>query len=310
MKLGTDAYQLEDDLTLFLENIRTHHWQVYHIQANQTITFHASLSHRHDILRTYPHAQILYTGGILGIGLRSMLRIERMLALLLCICLWWLLSHTIFEIDIKGDSLAHQEMLTDALEQRGLTVPFLLMDNEALKNDLWTNMKKQLNWLEITTIGSKLDVHFLGKKVVEPHVLGYDVLIAQKDGVIAAFDVTHGNKQVSLNQFVKAGEVLISPILINSMNQEQLTPVNGKVYAYTFLSLELEIKPFSSIEAFQYYEILLALRQQVSKHLTKDEYIVKEIPLQFQKKNDKIRMKNYYVLYEQIAVVGELNETE
>ena len=42
--------------------------------------------------------------------------------------------------------------------------------------------------------------------------------------------------------------------------------------------------------------------------LDKDEYIVKEIPLQFEEDSDTIRMSNYYVLYEMIAVVGESDE--
>ena len=310
MKIGTDAYALNENLYDFLENAHRHDWQIYDIQAADQLYFHASITSRHDILRTYPQALILYTGGVIGMGLRSLMRIERVTALICCCICWMFVSHIIFETDIRGDSAFHELLLLETLEELQMESPFFLQNSEQLKDELWMKLQKELNWLEVSKNGSKLDIRYLGKKHAEPWIIGTQGLVAQKDGVIASFDVTHGNKVAALNQHVSQGDLLVSPILVDSMNQEKETYVHGKVYAYTFVNMEIEIEPFSDLAPLQYYECLFAIRMQVSEMLEKDEYIVKEIPLQFMEKEDKIMMKNYYVLYEQIAVTGELNETE
>lgn len=308
MKIGTDAFALEAELHDFLNQVEASHWRIYNLQVKDKIYFHASLIHRHDIMRTYPLIKLLYTGGIIGMSLRGFFKIERMIAFITCLCSWFVLSHTIFEINILGDSPFHQEQITQELKNEAL--PFLLLDFEGFQEKLVNRLMPQFHWLEMNLKGSSIEIQYLGKKAIDTQELGFAGLVAKKEGVIALFDVKHGNKEVTLNQFVQKGDLLISSVIIDSMNQPKTTYVEGKVYAYTFLDLEVLVEPFSKNKAIQFFECLFEIRSQVSSLLHEDEKIVLEIPLQFEVKEDKIRMKNYYVLYEQIAVIGELDETK
>ena len=151
-----------------------------------------------------------------------------------------------------------------------------------------------------------MEIHYLPRKKMElVQFHPYD-LVAAKEGVIAAFDVSRGNKVVSVNQKVQKGDVLVSHIILDSSEQEKTSEVLGKVYAYTFQRVDVEISKKSYPQAINYY--LCLMKSRMSIHLDKDEHIVKEISLQFEEDSDTIKMSNYYVLYEMIAVVGESDE--
>lgn len=302
MMKGYDVYLCTCSIEELLDYIQTRHIEIYEINTHQKILFSSILKYR-KILYEHPQIHYLYTKGIIGMFFRFFLSKEKILSFLLSFCLLFIFNHTIFQVEYYGESQKHLMMIQNQL--KNYQIPFLMFHSK----NMLTEMKKlneHFNWYSIIQKGSKLEIHYLPRKTFtlsQNHP--YD-LIATSDGVIASFDVSKGNKVVKVNQKVKVGDVLVSHILIDSKNEEKTMDVLGKVYAFTFKKVDIEIKKDKLPLGVQYYKCLLLSRMTIQ--LDQDEKIVKEIPLQFYEEFDKIKMSNYYVLYEMIAGVGESYE--
>ena len=128
-----------------------------------------------------------------------------------------------------------------------------------------------------------------------------ETLIAQRDGIIAGFDVQHGEKRVALNQSVKKGDVLVSSLMADSRGNAEHLHVKGRVFAYTWEKVELEAERSAMPQPLQFFSMLLQARAQVSSSFLKDDRIVSENILQFGEKAGKIKLVIHYTLYRDIS---------
>ena len=304
-KWGLDQWSLDFNLNVFLQSAKANNWTIYEVRQNDTITFYASIMNRASIVKTYPQIVHLKTTGIVGMLLRSVRSWDRLLAAAAAISLWWLLSSSIFNIEILGEGTFNRTKIYDALTSLNAVPPFLLEDKQALKIALYEQLNREFTWVEIEQQGSRLKVRFLPKKSVEQEMLGRDELIAQKDGVIASFDLQHGEKQVQVNDVVKKGDVLVSNILVDSMNNPEEIYVKGRVFAYTWEDFTVSMNDNGMVEGIQFYQLLFKARRIVSEKLGEDERIVSENILQFYKNDDTINMDLHYTLLEDISSPGE-----
>ena len=298
---GLDYWRLDFNFQVFLNTAKTKDWQIYEVQQDEFITFYSSLIHRADIIKTYPSIIHVKTTGILGMLCRTLKRSDRLLAIILSVILWFILSSTIFNIQILGDGAINRELIQNQLTSLNYTTPFLLNDKQLIKKDLVDHLKDEFSWIEVEQTGSLLKVRFLPKEKIELEVLNRNELYARKDGVIAKFELYHGEKVVKLNQVVKAGDLLVRNTLMDSRNQEEALYVKGKVYAYTWKDFEIQIEDNQMPDAIQFFQLLFQARNYASEGLREDEKIISENILQFTKINDKIMMKCHYTLLENIS---------
>lgn len=305
IKKGYDFYECSIDFYAFLSLARQHDWKIIDIHKNEQFTFYASITNRNEIERTIPGIKRYHRNGISGMITRF-LRVERVVLILSMLLTFYVLNQIIFEVEVLGESNTHDQLIHNKLEEYRLKTPFWLSDKKKLKQSLLLDLRNELNWLELSINGSKLSIRYLPKEHYQKEVLHDNNLYAMKDGVIAYFDVDFGVKHVSINDVVSKGDLLISNTLIDSYNQPQHTYVLGEVYAYTFIELSASVDK-SMPRPYAYFECLTLIREQVADMIEDKEKIIKEIPLQFIQKEDKIIMKNYYVLLEQIAGLGEIN---
>lgn len=304
IKLGLDYYELNDSNYNLINNALKNHWQIYDIHNQRHLFFYASIHDRNSIIAVYPAIKLHKTVGLFGMLFRFLKQKERIVALILCFMLWTTLSSSIFQIEIYvNDQTIHAE-IQNTLHLLDYKIPFLMTDKNQITLQLFDELKNQVSWLEIRQKGSKLMIHALARKqaVLEPSS-AYN-LYAKKDGIVVAFDLKSGNKNVVLNQLVHKGDLLISNQMITSNQEIKEIFVDGKVYAYTVERRQL-ILDDEGHDALTYFNGVLKMREDVSKHFTQEEYILKEIPLQFTKKEDKIILENVYICYEQIAMLGE-----
>lgn len=305
-KFGLDHWSLDFNLNVFLHAVKTHNWTVYEIrQHKDTITFYASVLDRNALIKAYPHIIHLKTTGVLGMLFRTMKHPDRLLAAVCAIVLWTLLSSTVFNIEILGEGTLNRTLIADTLVQLNALPPFHLKDKNELKLELNETLKREFTWIEIEQSGSKLKVRFLPKKTVEKEELTRNELYAQKDGVIASFDLQHGEKCVKVNEIVKKGDLLVTNILMDSMNQPEEVFVKGKVYAYTWHDFSVEMENNLLPEGIQFYQLLFQARRAVSEELDENEKIISENILQFIANDDKIKMDLHYTLLEDISSPGE-----
>lgn len=302
---GLDFYYLNADLNDFIETATSHMWQVYEIKRQQEISFYASLKNRHDIIRTYPDIRLCYTSGVFGMLIRSIWRIERITGLLLFCIIWYLLSNTIFEIEILGEGEQNRQILSDTLKNNQFTVPLYLPDKMIVEKSLQDDLQYKFSWIELNREGSYLKIRFLPEKQMIKDEITDKQLYASKDGIIAYFEIEHGEKAVQIHDVVKKGDLLVKNQLNDSFNQPHPLLVKGKVYAYTWHDFEVIMKQNQLPKAVVFYQLLFKARNQISKEISDGEKIVSENILHFTSNKDTINMKLHYTLLEDISGTGE-----
>lgn len=300
--IGMDKWELSYPYDDFLRIVKKKNWSVYEIQFHQDlISFYAPILCHRDIERTFECVRYIKTNGMLGFLFRQLHQPRRVLCLLLCIFFWYTLSHTIFTISIQGDQAETKQLIEDTLHEMGYTTPFYAKDMLVMKEEVKKKLENSIAWLEVSQEGSQYHIQFTTKEFVSLEELGHEELIAQKDGVIASFDLQHGSKQVAINDFVHKGDVLVSNVLIDSFQKNKEVYVKGKVYAYTWKDVHVEMPEDDLPEAIHFYQLLFEARREASKDLSKDERIEKENILQFQNNTGTISMDIHYTLYEDIT---------
>lgn len=301
--LGLDYWCYHGDMDHFLNRCIHRGIAVYEVkQKNGNISFYTSFFQRHEVEKTFEQARFVKTTGCLGLLFRILRSPRHLLSIGVSIALWYWLSHMVFAIDLIGEKQASKQVIQDALTDMNVQVPFYSMDILPLKTELKKRCENDIAWLEIVKEGSRYVIYYTPKEFADVKELGRDELIAQKDGVIAEFDLQHGNKNVQLNDYVHAGDVLVSNVLIDSMNQPEDIYVKGKVYAYTWQDITVTMEDNDLPEAFQFYQLLLEARREVAKELTKEkERIYKENILHFSADAGTISMTIHYTLFEDIT---------
>ena len=115
------------------------------------------------------------------------------------------------------------------------------------------------------------------------------------------FDTKRISFSSNINDVVKKGDVLVSSSMLDSLNREKHLLVKGRVFAYTWETVEVSCKSDGLPQPFQFFRLLLAARAQVSEDFLKDDRIERENILQFEENAGTIRMKIHYTVYRDIS---------
>lgn len=301
-KLGLDLWKVQMSCEDFLHICKQSHLELYDITIHQgNIQFYAAIWQRHVLYRLLPKAVLITTTGMAGYLLRSFTKPSRIISVILAALLWYGLSTTIFEVEIKGEQDESKALIQKTLQQMGYTPPFHHQDEHALKEKLKKQLENDIAWLEIEKRGSRYILTYTPKEFATLEKLHHQELVARKDGVIAQFDIQHGNKVHKVNEFVHKGDVLVSNVITDSKSKNQEVYVKGRVFAYTWQDITVSMDATKLPTSFQYFELLMAARAQVSKDFHKDDKIHKENILQFSKDMGKIKMVIHYTLLQDIT---------
>lgn len=301
-RIGMDLWSCNLSWTMLLRLVKHKGWQIYEPKQHGTsICFYAPITQRNDIQRSLEQAERQKTTGMIGFFFRQMKRPRRVLCIMISILIWYVLSHTIFTITLQGDEEKTKQLISETLKDMGYTTPFYKQDLQEIKTKLKKQLENDIAWMEISKEGSIYHIQFTSKDFAIIEQLSRNELIAQKDGVIEHFELQHGNKLVKLNQYVHKGDVLVTNVIQDSSAVDQDLYVKGKVYAYTWKDVHVEMKKSNLPIPFVFYQLLFEARREASKHLRKDDQIYKENILQFQDNMGKISMDIHYTLIEDIT---------
>lgn len=177
---------------------------------------------------------------------------------------------------------------------------YQLKDIQEMKSSLLENFKEDVSWLEVYEKGSIIKVRYAAKEKIKKEKMNDKALIAKKDGMIVYFDCKQGNKVKKVHDVVHRGEVLVDNHMLDSQGKEVTVNVNGKVYAHTWKKVQVEVKNHLP-EAVNYFNMLLTARDQISIDKEWGEQIVSENILQFDPKQDTMKLEILYTLLEDIT---------
>ena len=301
-ELVARCWELDIPLEVFLERARVNALELQHIRVvNQRVRFMTPLFQRAKVRRAFKGAVLITTSGASGFLLRNFSRSSRLLSLACALAVWGVLSSFVFDVDIRGDSQEAEDGVRQALIGLYGEGPLFGLDADEAEGSLEERLSHQVKWMEVEREGSRMIIRFTSAKHAQSETLRDDDLIAQRDGIIAGFDVQHGEKRVALNQSVKKGDVLVSSLMADSRGNAEHLHVKGRVFAYTWEEVELEAERSAMPQPLQFFSMLLQARAQVSSSFLKDDRIVSENILQFGEKAGKIKLVIHYTLYRDIS---------
>lgn len=300
--IGLDQWKLYGSLLHVLQIASRFHIAMYDAQEYKGyVIVYVPVYERHIIFAHFENCEHLCTTGMLGYLFRSLKKPARVAGIICAVILWYGLSHMVYAIDIKGEDDESRALIQKTLKDMQIVVPFYEKDTAQLKTDLKKKLENKIAWLEIEKKGSRYQISYTPKEFAIIEQLKHEELIARCDGVIQRFDVLHGNKLHKVNEFVHKGDVLVSNVIDTSSNSKEELFVKGRVFAYTWKDVHVQMKDDKMPKAFQYYMLLFQARDKISEQMKKDDSLYKENILQFSKEAGKINLVVHYTLIQDIT---------
>lgn len=302
-----DRWQIKMPLLSFYRTVQTKNLEVSDVSFDEGwVTFSTSPFMKREVSKAFPKAELLKRNGVFGYLFMQLSDIRKIALLIFACCIWYLLSQCVFDVEYFGDKETLKKEIESVLLENVHQIPFFMHDFSAkeIEGLIKEQFQDELSWLEVAQVGSKYQIFFVAKEVVETPELTSDPLIAAKDGMVVYFDVENGQKMVSVNQIVYKGDVLVNNNLIDSSGIEKPLYVKGKVYGYTWYTMESELSESECQnihDALVYLRLLFDCRGRIAKEISDGEKIVSEKVLQFTHEEGKIKIKIHYTLYEDLT---------
>ena len=227
-----------------------------------------------------------------------------LISLFLSIFLFINLASRVYKIELNGDYPYIESYVKEELKNEGINIYGYNIKEEninVIENKLKEKFNDELESLEIYKRGAKIVVNYKKRRKINDLIYNKGSLYATKDGVIKSFDISKGNKQVKINDFVKKGDLLVSDMITNNNEENINIGTRGSVFALTYYFVEVSLSNPLNEEIGNYVSLLDMARKEVYRNINSDaEYIEKEsIIIQDLKSG---YMKVYYVLYEDITI--------
>lgn len=256
------------------------------------------------LLKVFPNLKVIHTHGLFFIIKNRLIQKITIISLIIGTIFFVFLSHLIYKVEIYGNNSRITNNISLILKENKIDkYQFIPNDSkmEEIKN-LIMQENIEIENIDFQTTGTIVKVVYYLKEKENKHYVEYGKYYAKKDGVIAYIDIEAGNFLFSTNDYVKKGELLIDDYLHVDDKSIYLGGY-GKVYAYTWVIVELSLTTSSYLEADIYTKLCMDARYNVSKNFSDDEKIEKENILSFKYDKDKSYIKIHYTLLENIAIL-------
>lgn len=305
--IGYDYYQIEIENILDLfhyanqKKLSLNHLEK---QKDGSYTFYSPIIQRYSFKRIGYHP--IKSVGILYYLLLLISNSKNIFGLCIFTMTILFCTNYLFEIRIHGNNAMINESVQSQLDAMQISDGTKVQTNQqlvSLYDLLKEQLKQEIDYLNIYQTGSILNIEYTIAKSATKQEDSFENIIASKDGVIQRIEVEAGNVLVSLNQYVKKGEVLVSNTILSTQDEIKIIPVSGDVYAYTYQTVFVS-KQASKDEGEDFATLLLEARNSL---VTIDK-IDKEIIIEYDIIDDKRTLEIQYVCIENIGIRGELDE--
>ncbi len=156
-------------------------------------------------------------------------------ALIIGMIIFYLITHIIISVQVVHSNEEIRNLLINALSERGIkknTWKKNYEQLETIKNSILKQYPNKLEWLEINVEGMNYVVRVEERKIISQEKKNERChIIAKKDGMIKKIVYSIGQSLVSVNDYVKKGDILISGIIKKDDETKNVMCATGKVYA-------------------------------------------------------------------------------
>lgn len=275
--------------------------------ADFTYEFKVAPRFKKQIVEIFSEAVLIERHGPSALSYNLLRKKTTLISLVFALVFFIFASTRIYTVNYSGGSAEIEAGLAARLEEFNIRRFSPLPSLEKIATVQKTMEKEfaaDVEFLEVKKIGLTIDVKY--EKRREPIVLPElsHTLVAAKDGVVQSLLVEHGQKSVAVNDYVKKGQVLVSATITLGDNKTAEIFAKGKVMAFTWNVVEVELENYGRDEA----EMMAALLQEADRSSLKtavEGSIDTRNMLEFDYGPSRSRARIHYQLIENIAVATE-----
>ncbi len=164
---------------------------------------------------------------------------------LLGICLNIFLSNIIFEVEVVHSNSYIKELIYNELDRYGISkFSFVksFKEKEIIINKILNNNKDDIEWLEIERIGTKYKVNVERRKLnIEEEICKSRDVVAKKQATIISIEAEEGEVVKKINDYVGAGDVVISGVIHNKEEIVSNKCARGKIFGEVWYKVVVEL---------------------------------------------------------------------
>ncbi len=154
------------------------------------------------------------------------------------------LSNLIFSIDVIQTSSGIRNLVLDELEKYGIKkyrFKKTYKQLEEIENKIIENNKDKLEWIEITSMGTKYIVS-VEERILnsDEEVFQYQNIISKKNCVLYEVTASSGEKLKKANEYVKSGDVVISGYITKTDGSSFMTMAKGRVLGEVWYMINID----------------------------------------------------------------------
>ena len=166
------------------------------------------------------------------------------LAFCIGIVFLFVLTHTIFEVEVIHNSKEMRNLLQEELSLNGIDKwkPVKsYQEIQKIKNIILEKYKDKIEWLEIENVGTKYIVR-LEERIVMEEPIQYPLqdIVSKKSAILLRIEAESGEIIKNINDYVKAGDTVISGNIKLNEEMKQQVAANGKIYGEVWYKSTVE----------------------------------------------------------------------
>ena len=180
-------------------------------------------------------------------GILDELRLHKhfIVNIIISICIMFVLSHMIFDIEVIHTDKNIRNMILEELtlnDVHPLMFKKSFDEKEKIKNIIKANHKDEIEWLEIIDNGMKYTIRVEERiKVSKNKDPVYCDVVSKKDALVMDGTVIKGQKIVLENDYVKKDSVLISGAIKFNEDTKNYVCASGTIYGNTWYTVNVSI---------------------------------------------------------------------
>lgn len=158
--------------------------------------------------------------------------------------LMFFLSRMVFSVEVIHQDSELRELIEGELKKHEIdrfTLKKSYHELEKIEDQILADNKDRLEWIEIISYGTKYTVRVEERKLnQEEKTFQYQSIVSKKSAVIVEIDAVRGEKVKQVNDYVKAGDVVISGYITLPNNTKVATMAEGKVYGEVWYEVNVD----------------------------------------------------------------------
>lgn len=222
----------------FIHRLYHHHIEILNLKYinDKTVIITIYASNYSDIIKLKTIYEIDQIGSSGIIKIKKQIKQNRFFFIGLSLALLFLygLSNIMYDIEIVHTNKELRTLLYQELEEHGIkkgSIKKNFSELEKIKEQIINENRNKIEWLEIETVGTKYVVRVEMRKL-EPSKENVENrnVVAKKSAIIKRVEATKGEIIKNTNDYVSAGDIIISGNLKLNEEQKETVPAEGKVY--------------------------------------------------------------------------------